>query len=60
MDAENRMRAVRVQRVGETDDAEGRARVLVTAPGLVDGTAVVTTQLPNALDGLLVSVVSGR
>lgn len=60
VDAEKRMRAVRVQRVGETIDAGGRARVLVSAPGLADGTAVVTTQLPNALDGLLVSVVSER
>lgn len=60
VDAEKRMRAVRVTRVGEAQDAEGRARVLVRAPALVDGAPVVTTQLPNALDGLLVSVASGR
>ena len=60
LDAENRMRPRRVQRVGEVVMAPGDTRVLVSATDLPDGTPVVTTQLPNALDGLLVRVVEGR
>ncbi|MGB5496511.1 MAG: RND transporter, partial [Sedimenticolaceae bacterium] len=60
LDAENRMRPHRVQRVGEVSIAPGDTRVLVSAPDLLDGVPVVTTQLPNALDGLLVRVVEGR
>jgi hypothetical protein len=48
-----------VQRVGEVTLETGDTRVLVAAPDLPEGAAVVTTQLPNALDGLLVHVVGG-
>jgi multidrug efflux pump subunit AcrA (membrane-fusion protein) len=56
VDADNRLRQVAVTRVGETRDANGGARVLIEAPDLAPGAQVVTTQLPNALDGLLVTV----
>jgi len=56
VDAESRMRGVAVRRVGEWIDQEGQTRVLVSADGLSADARVVTTQLPNALDGLLVKV----
>lgn len=59
IDDQNRMRAQRVERVGEWRDADGHTRVLIRAPQLVPGTPVVTTQLPSALDGLLVRVAGG-
>ncbi|OOG25212.1 RND transporter [Thioalkalivibrio denitrificans] len=49
---EGRMRALTVDRRGEWIDAEGRERVLVHSPGIRDGDRLVTTRLPNAVDGL--------
>lgn len=57
VDSEDRMRPHRVERVGEWRGVDDRVRVLVPADGLPVGAEVVTTQLPNALDGLLVTVV---
>jgi multidrug resistance efflux pump len=57
VDSDSRMRGVRVERVGEWTDAEGRAQVLVRPYDLPPDAAIVTTHLPNALDGLLLSVV---
>lgn len=54
VDAQNRMRVVRVERLGETRAADGRSLVLVRSEQLSDGDRIVVTQLPNALDGLLV------
>ena len=54
IDEQGRMRARQVVRVGETRLDDGRAQVLVIASDLPAGARVVTTQLPNALDGLLV------
>lgn len=51
---EGRMRAIRVERRGEWMDADGRERVLVHSPEIRDGDRLVTTRLPNALDGLRV------
>ena len=56
IDEQSRMRPQRVERVGEWRDPEGDIRVLVRAVDLPDGARVVTTQLPAALDGLLVRV----
>jgi hypothetical protein len=56
VDEQSRLRPVGVTRVGETRDAGGRARVLIQAPALPADAQVITTQLPNALDGLLVDV----
>ncbi len=60
IDAQSRMRSHRVERVGELRNGDGQTQVLIRAPALADGTAVVATQLPNALDGLLVSVDDGE
>lgn len=57
MDENKRMRGIRVERVGEMHTGEG-TRVLVRAEQLVEGTPVITTQLPNAIDGLLVRVAA--
>ena len=54
VDEQNRMRAWQVARVGEVRLEGGRVRVLISAPDLPADARVVTTQLPNALDGLLV------
>jgi len=56
VDEESRLRPVAVTRVGETRGPDGRARVLIQAPALSADARVITTQLPNALDGLLVDV----
>jgi multidrug efflux pump subunit AcrA (membrane-fusion protein) len=57
VDDNARMRSHRVERVGEARLANGEVRALVSGPGLVAGADVITTQLPNALDGLLVEPV---
>jgi multidrug efflux pump subunit AcrA (membrane-fusion protein) len=54
VDADQRMRPVRVERLGETRGEDDRSLVLVRSTELADGDRVVITQLPNALDGLLV------
>jgi multidrug resistance efflux pump len=59
VDEQSRMRPYRVTRVGEWRDPRQEARVLVRAADLPADAEVVTTQLPNALDGLLVRVVNG-
>ncbi len=60
IDSESRMRPKRVERIGEARRQGKVARVLIHAPQLEPGTTVVTTQLPNALDGLLVRVAEER
>ncbi|MCA8967854.1 MAG: hypothetical protein KDC48_23440, partial [Planctomycetes bacterium] len=52
----DRMREVAVERVGERRDEDGEVRVLLRGPALVEGARVVTTQLPNAIDGLRVKL----
>jgi multidrug efflux pump subunit AcrA (membrane-fusion protein) len=54
IDADSRMRPVGVQRVGETRTEAGQTRVLVRAPVLAPGERIITTQIPNAVDGLLI------
>ena len=54
--ADERMRGVAVERVGERRDANGRPRVLVASPELRSGDRVIVTQLPNAVSGLRVSI----
>jgi len=56
IDGESRMRAVRVERVGETRNGGGRSLVLIRANPLEADDRIITTQLPNAIDGLLVRV----
>lgn len=51
-----RLRAVAVERIGELREA-GEPRMLVRGDGLVAGAKVMVTHLPNAIDGLAVTVV---
>ena len=51
---ENRLAAVRVQRVGEARDSHGRVGVLVTSPDLASGDQLVVNQFANAVEGLRV------
>lgn len=53
---EGRLREVAVQRVGERRSEDGGTQVLLRGEALVDGARVLTTQLPNAIDGLRVRV----
>jgi multidrug resistance efflux pump len=53
VDDDNRMRGLRVERVGEVR-IDDETRLLVRLPGVEGELRVVTTQLPNAVDGLLV------
>ena len=57
LDGDSRMLPYRLERVGETLMDDGSTRVLVRAPELDAGARVITTQLPNALEGLLVRAV---
>ncbi|WP_290653428.1 HlyD family efflux transporter periplasmic adaptor subunit, partial [Aquisalimonas sp.] len=54
---DERMEAVDVQRLGQARQADGRRGVLLRAPGLEPGDQVVSTQIPQALDGLRVQVM---
>lgn len=51
---DGRLVAARVERVGERREA-GEPRMLVRVPGLVAGSAVMLTHLPNAIEGLAVA-----
>jgi len=58
VDEEGRLRPVRVERVGELREG-GASRILVRAEELSPGARIVVTQLPNAVDGLLVRMAEG-
>lgn len=58
IDDENRLRGLVVERVGE-HRVEGVPRMLVRVDGLSSGDRVMSTHLPNAIDGLAVEVVAG-
>lgn len=55
----DRMKSIRVERVGEIHRLGGESRVLVHSDELEAGQQVIVTQLPNAIDGLRVRVVEG-
>jgi RND family efflux transporter MFP subunit len=48
------LHSLTVERMGEAVGPDGEPQVLVRAEGLSDGEQVLTTQLPNAMDGLRV------
>ena len=54
---DGRMRAVDVQRLGQARLPGGERGVLVRAPGLSQGDQVVSTQIPQAMDGARVQVM---
>ncbi len=56
VDRENRLRSIVVERVGELRK-EGKDLLLIRSPELHDGQRLLLTQLPNAVEGLLVKVV---
>ncbi|NKC01445.1 MAG: hypothetical protein GKR90_23510 [Pseudomonadales bacterium] len=53
----SRLVSVPIERVGESETEEG-FRLLVRSNGIAEGEAIITTQLPRAIDGLLVSVAN--
>ena len=57
VDKDNRLRLLQVERVGETTTESGAGKVLIRAPGLQPDAVVLATQLPSAVDGLLVKPV---
>ncbi|EHQ52187.1 RND family efflux transporter MFP subunit [Ectothiorhodospira sp. PHS-1] len=52
---DGRMQGLAVRRVGEWVDEDGRERILVSGEALRAGDRIITTRLPNAIDGLRVS-----
>ncbi|WP_455196343.1 efflux RND transporter periplasmic adaptor subunit [Kaarinaea lacus] len=54
--AGERMSAMSVERVGEMQMEDGNNYVIVKSPDIKAGDNIITTQLPNAIDGLLVKV----
>ncbi|MEM9623556.1 MAG: biotin/lipoyl-binding protein [Pseudomonadota bacterium] len=55
---DNRLVAHDIERVGERHNPAVGFEVLVRSPGLQPGAAVITTQLPKAIGGLLVQVAN--
>lgn len=53
---DGRMRGIDVERMGELRSATGESLALVRSPELASGDQVIVTQLPNATDGLRVTV----
>ena len=51
---DDRMHPLTVKRVGEVRDEENRSLVLIASDNVKPGERIVATQLPNAIDGLLV------
>ncbi len=54
---EGRMAALEVERIGERYGPDGSVQILVRSADLRPGDRVITTQLPNAVTGLKVTVV---
>jgi len=53
---EGRMAGLTVERVGERRAPDGTTQVLVRSPALQAGDRIITTQLPNAVTGLKVTL----
>ena len=53
-----RMRSVKVERLGETHPDDGDSRVILRSPGLKLSDRLIVTHLPNAIDGLKVRVAA--
>jgi hypothetical protein len=54
----DRMLGVEVERVGEKLSVTGESQILIRSPALKPGDKIITTQLPNAMDGLKVQVLA--
>jgi len=57
---DSRLDPVSVERVGQLTTTEGDSRVLVRSEVLQAGQQVITTQLPNAIAGLLVDITEAK
>jgi len=55
VDDDNRLRQRQVERLGEARGEDGRRLVLVRAGSVAAASRIMATQLPNALEGLLVA-----
>ena len=51
-----RMKSVEVERLGETRPHDGGGRVILAGPQLAPFESIIVTHLPNAMDGLKVTV----
>ncbi len=58
IDEQQRLRPIRVERVGEIW-LNGKSQVLIRSQQLKSGRQLLITQLPNAMESLLVEVVAG-
>ncbi|MFO7530093.1 MAG: biotin/lipoyl-binding protein [Marinobacter sp.] len=56
MGDDGRMQRVEVQRIGEARSSNGERQLLIAGDGLVPGSRLITTHLPNAITGLKVTV----
>jgi len=52
---DNRLEALKVEKVGERLLDSGEQQILIRSPLLNNGDRLITTQLPNAISGLLVN-----
>lgn len=57
---DGRMRRIEVERIGETLMDDGARWLLVRSAELTPGTRIITTHLPNAMQGLKVDTVNGQ
>lgn len=57
---DGRLQAMRVERVGEYQSASDGYRLLVRDAALNPGDLIITTQLPRAIDGLLVEIANAQ
>ncbi|THK40656.1 biotin/lipoyl-binding protein [Methylophaga sp. SB9B] len=53
---DNRLEAVQVSKIGDYSDQDGKSRLLIQSQDLQQDDVIITTQLPNAINGLAVSV----
>ena len=52
----NKLEAVQVSKIGDYSDQDGKSRLLIQSDALQQGDQIITTQLPNAINGLSVSI----
>lgn len=55
---DDRLEAVHVTKIGDYSDQDDKSRLLIQSNELQQGDQIITTQLPNAINGLVVSVKS--
>lgn len=55
-----RMQGLTIERVGEYAVPSGEIKILAYSPKLKAGDQIITTQLPNAIEGLKINVVSPK